>query len=62
MAKENEPTVCIPLSVYRQFMLELRDRAQKEIDHGSFDLRKIDEIRKAIKKLNPEVLKNEQKD
>lgn len=59
MVKGEEQMICIPLSMYRQLILELKDKAQKEIDHGNFDLKKIDELRKAVKKLNPELFKNE---
>ena len=59
MEKAKGQMVRIPLKMYRQLVLELKDKAQKEIDHGNFDMKKISELRKEVKKLNPEVFKNE---
>lgn len=59
MEKADEQMIRIPLKMYRQLVIELKDKAQKEIDHGNYDMKKIEELRREVKKLNPEVFRNE---
>lgn len=42
----------IPMDLYRQLMSELKEKAETEVADGKYDLRKIEEIRKTIKKFN----------
>jgi len=42
----------IPMTLYRSLMIDLKEKAEAELAHGKYDLKKIEEIRETIKKFN----------